>query len=419
MAEKMNLNFNFNLSFDKVNIMKSYPEYCAGVGYPAPFQKQIEMYDFAFQYRNKTPRLILGARGYGKTDYITINGSGFELLKNKQLKILLITKENERGKEIVAEIREGLSRQGVKFANRAKKKIRLKGCRGKEDNFTALTIRSRGLRGRHPDLIIMEDPITPEDTSETERRRVKKVYEELLKLSKNIVIIGQPVHAEDLYQELRNVIPTLEVWYGAIPELDADLAVERSAGVSEASIQASYFGVIIDDNSLPFRNIERVDYYAKNNVMFIDPSHKGGDLTAIAIGGFIGDVLPVVGFAFKKAWYDCLEELDAILGQFNVGRICIETNGLGELPIMQLRSAGLSGVMGKNHTGNKHSRIMNCASFVESLKLTQYSGASAILKSANDLFIERVRKYEYNIKQDDPPDAMAGLCGMIGIIKDD
>lgn len=415
----LNLNFNLNLSFNKVNIMKSYPEYCAGVGYPAPFQKQVEMYDFAFQYRNKTPRLILGARGYGKTDYITINGSGFELLKNKQLKILLITKENERGKEIVAEIREGLSRQGVKFANRAKKKIRLKGCRGKEDNFTALTIRSRGLRGRHPDLIIMEDPITPEDTSETERRRVKKVYEELLKLSKNVVIIGQPVHAEDLYQELRNVIPTLEVWHGEIPELDADLAVERSAGVSEASIQASYFGVIIDDNSLPFRNIERVDYYAKNNVMFIDPSHKGGDLTAIAIGGFIGDVLPVVGFAFKKAWYDCLEELDAILGQFNVGRICIETNGLGELPIMQLRSAGLSGVMGKNHTGNKHSRIMNCASFVESLKLTQYSGASAILKSANDLFIERVRKYEYNIKQDDPPDAMAGLCGMIGIIKDD
>lgn len=415
----LNLNFNLNLSFNKVNIMKSYPEYCAGVGYPAPFQKQVEMYDFAFQYRTKTPRLILGARGYGKTDYITINGSGFELLKNNQLKILLITKENERGKEIVAEIREGLSRQGVKFANRAKKKIRLKGCRGKEDNFTALTIRSRGLRGRHPDLIIMEDPITPEDTSETERRRVKKVYEELLKLSKNVVIIGQPVHAEDLYQELRNVIPTLEVWYGAIPELDADLAVERSAGVSEASIQASYFGVIIDDNSLPFRNIERVDYYAKNNVMFIDPSHKGGDLTAIAIGGFIGDVLPVVGFAFKKAWYDCLEELDAILGQFNVGRICIETNGLGELPIIQLRSAGLSGVMGKNHTGNKHSRIMNCASFVESLKLTQYSGASAILKSANDLFIERVRKYEYNIKQDDPPDAMAGLCGMIGIIKDD
>lgn len=63
----LNLNFNLNLSFNKVNIMKSYPEYCDGVGYPAPFQKQVEMYNFAFQYRTKTPRLILGARGYGKT----------------------------------------------------------------------------------------------------------------------------------------------------------------------------------------------------------------------------------------------------------------------------------------------------------------------------------------------------------------
>lgn len=293
------------------------------------------------------------------------------------------------------------------------------GCRGKEDNFTALTIRSKGIRGRHPDLIIMEDPITPEDTSETERARVKKVYEELLKLTRNIVIIGQPVHAEDLYQQLRDRIPTLGVWYGAIPELDKDLDVERCAGVSEASIQASYFGVITDDNSLPFRRCEVVDYYNRKNVMFIDPSHKGGDLTAIAVGGFLGDTLPVVGFAFKKAWYDCLEEIDYIIGKYGVGRVSIETNGLGELPVMQLRSAGLAGVMGKNHTGNKHSRIMNMASFVDAIKLTKAGDVPPAFIQANELFIERVKKYEYNVKQDDPPDAMAGLCGLIGIIKDE
>ena len=319
----------------------------------------------------------------------------------------------------MAEIREGLEQNGVKFANRAKKKIRIVGCRGKEDNFTALTIRSKGIRGRHPNLIIMEDPITPEDTSETERRRVKKVYEELLKLTRNIVIIGQPVHAEDLYQELREKIPTLGVWYGQIPELDKDLDVERSAGVSEASIQASYFGVITDDNSLPFRRCEVVDYYNRKNVMFIDPSHKGGDLTAVAVGGFLGDTLPVVGFAFKKAWYDCLEEFDYIMGRYGVGRVSIETNGLGELPVMQLRSAGMAGVMGKNHTGNKHARIMNMASFVDAIKLTKVTDVPPAFIQANELFIERVKKYEYNIKQDDPPDAMAGLCGLIGIIKDE
>lgn len=82
------------------------------------------MSDWAFNYES-VPRLILGARGYGKTDYVTICGSGYKLLQNKQFKVLLITKENERGKEIVAEIREGLSRNGVKFANRAKRKSEL------------------------------------------------------------------------------------------------------------------------------------------------------------------------------------------------------------------------------------------------------------------------------------------------------
>lgn len=414
----LNIDFNFDLGFSKPVAISSYLEYCERAGYPKPYQKQIEMSDWAFNYES-VPRLILGARGYGKTDYVTICGSGYKLLQNKQFKVLLITKENERGKEIVAEIREGLSRNGVKFANRAKKKIRIVGCHGKEDNFTALTIRSKGIRGRHPDLIIMEDPITPEDTSETERKRVKKVYEELLKLTKNIVIIGQPVHAEDLYQELRDKVPTLGVWYGQIPELDKDLDIERSAGVSEASIQASYFGVIVDDNSLPFRRCEVVDYYGQKNVMFIDPSHKGGDLTAVAVGGFLGDTLPVVGFAFHKAWYDCLEEFDYIMGKYNVGRVSIETNGLGELPVMQLRSVGLAGVMGKNHTGNKHARIMNMASFVDALKLVHVSDLPPAFIQANELFIERVQKYEYNVKQDDPPDAMAGLCGLIGIIKDD
>lgn len=153
--------------------------------------------------------------------------------------------------------------------------------------------------------------------------------------------------------------------------------------------------------------------------MFIDPSHKGGDLTAVAVGGFLGDTLPVVGFAFKKAWYDCLEEFDYIMGRYGVGRVSIETNGLGELPVMQLRSAGMAGVMGKNHTGNKHARIMNMASFVDAIKLTKVTDVPPAFIQANELFIERVKKYEYNIKQDDPPDAMAGLCGLIGIIKDE
>ena len=421
MAGILNLDLKLGLNMN-APIIGTYRDYCASAKYPRPFDKQVDMYKFAFENPERTPREILAARKLGKTDYITICGSGYSILKNPNYKILLITKEATRGKEIVAEVRETLANNGAQFTTRSKTRVRVRGCRGKEANLTALTIRSKGIRGRHPDIVIMEDPITPEDTSETERARVKKTYEEILKLTQNVAIIGQPVHADDLYQELRGKIQTMEVWHGTIPELDVDLEVERAAGVSEASIQASYFGKILDDGGQPFRRVELVDYHAPKNVMFIDPSHKGGDLTAIAIGGFLGDTLPVVGFAFRKAWYDCLDELDKILGWYNVGRICIETNGLGDLPVMQLRGEGLAGVCGKNHTGNKHRRIMNMASFADALKLydaTNNPNLPPEFIQANQLFIERVRKYEYNVKQDDPPDAMAGLCGFIGIIKDD
>lgn len=416
----LNLNLNLNLQIARP-VLGTYKEFCARALYPAPYPKQEEMHRFAFIPESPAPRLLLAARKLGKTDYITICGSGYQILQDNNYKILLITKEATRGKEIVAEIRETLTRNGAEFANRAKTRIRLRGCRGKESNLTALTIRSRGLRGRHPDLVIMEDPITPEDSSENERGQVQKVYEEVLKLTPNVLIIGQPVHVDDLYMRLRGKIPTMEVWHGEIPELDADLDVERAAGVSEESIQASYFGRILGDGGQPFRRVEIVNYHAPNNVMFIDPSHTGGDLTAMAIGGFMGSVLPVAGFAFKKAWYDCLPELDILLGAFKINRICVETNGLGELPLVQLRSAGLTGVMGKNHTGNKHQRIMNCASFAESLKLVGQQGIQGLppeLVAANQLFIDRVQKYEYGAKQDDPPDALAGLCGLIGIIID-
>lgn len=418
---KLGIKLNLGFGMHAIATGVTYRDYCATALYPAPYDRQVDMYKFAFHHEKKEPRELLAARKYGKTDYITICGSGYEILKNKNYKILLITKENERGKEIVAEIRETLKRNGVKFATRAKTKIRVVGCRGKESNLTALTIRSRGLRGRHPDLVIMEDPITPEDSSETERKRVKKVYEEVLKLTQNVVIIGQPVHNDDLYNELRGVVPTMEVWHGAIPELDVNLDVERAAGVSEESIQASYFGKCIGDGGQPFRKLEKVNYHAPKAVGFIDPAREGQDLTAIAIGGFLGDVFTVAGFAFRKAWYDCIEELDAILGYFPASQFCIETNGMGEQPVMQLREIGLACV-GKNHTGNKHRRIMQCAPFADSIKLTdatQTPGMPAELVQANQLFIDRVKKYEYNVKQDDPPDAMAGLFGFIGIIKDD
>lgn len=413
----MKFNFNFNLNFGWEKKAESFSEFCIRAGYPKPFDKQIEFMDFAFNKNQGKPSMLLGFRGSGKTDYVSILGVAKKLYDDPNYKILMVTKENERGKEIVSEVREVMERNGAIFKNRAKKKLILEGSSGKEPNLLCLTIRSRGFRGRHPDLIIMEDPITPEDTSATERKRVKKVYEELYKLTPNIFIIGQPVHKLDLYQELREVIPTYCLRWGDIPELSKDLEAQRKAGVSEESIQASYFLNIMDDLSLPFGKIECVEWWGEKNVAYIDPSHKGGDYTAVAIGGMKFNKFPVAGFAFQKAWYDCLDEFAEIFKMYNVGRVCVETNGLGEMPVIEMIKMGIP-ACGHNSTKKKHERIVNAAQFIDDIKLVQvYNGRPEIIQ-ANKIFVDLVKNYEYNCEHDDPPDALAGLLVFVGVVNE-
>lgn len=407
------MGFDFNFSFfgatGSTNL--SFLDFVERSGYPKPYPKQIEMYDFAFSGENT--RMILGARGYGKTDYITILGLAYSIYKDPNYTAILITKESERGKELVAEIKEILNKFSVRFKSKAKKKIVVEGCTGKEPNLIALTIRSKGLRGRHPKKIIMDDPITPEDDSQAERRRAKKCYEELLKLTQNVLIIGQPVHKLDLYQELRTKILTLCVIYGDIPELDKDLNALRASGVSEASISASYFLKILDDNTLPLASIKEVDYCARKNFAWIDPSHKGGDYTAVAIGGRNAGEFVIAGFAFKKAWYDCIEEFKYLFSGLNVLGACIETNGLGELPLIELRKIGLP-CEGYNSTEHKHERIINMSTFCDDLRLYRASGnVRSDIIEANNIFIEQTKNYEYNAEHDDAPDACAGLINYV------
>jgi len=410
-------NFNFNFGGEVKKDAKSFGQFCELAGYPMPFAKQEEMAEFAFNYISPIPRLILGARGYGKTDYITILRGSFEIYKDPLITILLITKEADRGKEIIEEIHGILEKVGVKLKGRSKRKIYTAQAKGKEPTMTALSVRSKGLRGRHPKMILMEDVITPDDTGEAERKRVQKLYEEALKLTANVVLIGQPVHKLDLFQKLRFLIPTIEVKHGDIPALDVDLIAQRAAGVSEASIAASYHLQIIDDASLPFGNLKSCNYAAENCVAFIDPSHKGGDYTALAIGGMHFKNLVITGFAFKKAWYDCLDEFKLLFQIFGVKSVCFETNNLGDEPVIRMRQLGAACV-GKNSIENKHRRIINAAFFSEHILLHKVEGGfdSEILQ-ANQIFMQQVKDYEYRVRFDDSPDATAGLMEYLGIVQ--
>lgn len=385
---------------------KSFNEFCIAAGYPPPFDKQVEMMEFGIF--GEGARLLLGARGYGKTDYITILGIAYAIYVDPKITFLIITKSKDRNAAILQEIAHALTANGMMLEKQSGKCVRVHGLAGKDHSAEAITIK-QSLRGRHPKKIIMDDPVTEDDDSVKTRARVEKTYNEALKLTGDICIIGQPVHKLDLYGKLRPLLNRLEVPHGTIPELDHDLEAQRLAGVSEESIQASYHLKILDTGSSPFERVKYLDKYpVGDSVAFIDPSFEGGDYTALSIVRSHFQGVAVVGFVFKRAWNHCLEDMVKRMKQFRVQKLCFETNALGDQPIIMLRQALGSGVVGKKSNGNKHSRIMAAGAFAHLIHLSRESDKK---------YIEHVVQYEYGAEFDDAPDSLASCLEWIGLIR--
>lgn len=389
---------------------KTFKEFCETAGYPVPYPKQEEMR--AFGFHETDPRLLLGSRNYGKTDYLTILGIAYAIYLNPQLRFLIGTKSRERNAAMIDEIAKALKANGVLLEMENASCVRVQGLLGKDHSVSAITIGAKSVRGRHPDMIVLDDPVTEDDDSEATRRRVKKLYNELHKLCSNILVIGQPVHKADLYADLRPLVKKLEVPYGSIPELDPDLEAQRLAGVDEASIRASYFLEVISDNPTPFEKVNYLDVFPKEGtaVAFIDPSFEGGDFTALSIAKSYFEGMAVKGRVWKRSWDNCIDEIVAELVACGVRRVCFETNSLGSFPIDLLRQKVPDhiGVVGKKSTGFKHSRIMNAGVFAELIWLA---------KDSDRKYIDQVIHYEEGVKNDDAPDSLASLLEWVGLIR--
>lgn len=393
-----------------------FEEFCKRADYHIPFEKQKEMRAFIFD--ETETRLLLGARGYGKTDYCTIMGVAYEqyVAWKKKLNLsdftnLIITKSKTRNAAILAEIETALEKNGVPLEKANGSLIRVAGLRGKDHSIEAITIKS-SMRGRHPKRIIMDDPVTDEDVSEATRVLVKRRYDEAYKLCSNIAIIGQPAHFDDLYAKLRGVVKTMEVPHGQIPALDADLEAMKLACVDPTTIEMSYHLRVPRDGAAIFSGLKYVDKFPVGDsaVLMIDPS-DGGDLTAYSVIKGHFDGVAVEGYAWKRPWYHCSEELVAICKKLNVKRVCFETNHAGTEPIRQLRQLleplGI-GVCAKFSTTEKHASIQAAGSYSHMIHLS---------KESMPIYTDRVTKYEYGSKNDDPPDSLARGLEWLGLIR--
>lgn len=395
-----------------------FKEFCKRAGYEDPYEKQIEMMKFGVF--KEGARMILGSRGYGKTDYVVILGMAYRLYldwfeanaerRTPEYTFLLITKSDERNASILSEVGKAAAANGVTFSKQSASVLRVSGLKGKDHSVSALTIGSAAIRGRHPKAVIFDDPVTEEDVSEATRRRVQRVYNEVSKLTGNILIIGQPVHKHDLYETLRPFLSKIEVPHGSIPQLDHDLEAQRLAGVSEESIQASYFLKVISENGNPLENVQFIDQFTPGNcVAFVDPSFEGGDFTAMTVIKSHFDGVAVYGKCWKRAWFNCVDEIQAVIREMGVQRLCFETNSLGEQPVVLLRELiDGCGIVGKKSLGNKHARIMAAGPFSKSIFLA---------KNSDRTYIDQTIKYEYGAKNDDAPDSLASALEWIGLIR--
>lgn len=396
-----------------------FAECCARAGYPSPYPKQVEMATFV---RDIGPRLLLGARGYGKTDYGVICAVAFALLQDVDDTWLIVTKEEQRGKDILGEIARVLEAHGKTLERNNARLLTLTGHTGKDPNVAVLPLRSKSFRGRHPKHIICDDIITPDDVSAAERAKVEAVLAELMKLTQNVILIGQPAHAKDVYAKMRKLsgVRKMELPYGSIPELDHDLEAQRAAGISEASIQASYFLQISESERMPFAGLAYVNFFPGSGAAgFVDPSHEGSDYTAFAVGAMNFDNFIVAGFAWQKAWDDCIEDIVAVMNALKVTRFAFETNGLGKHPVLLLRQHGANVREWKSET-NKHGRILNAATFKGHIKLAQYLPpqlSTPGFREAQLAFNNMVVDYEYKAEHDDAPDALASLMQFLGLVK--
>jgi hypothetical protein len=386
----------------------SFTEFCTNAGYPAPFEKQIEMKEFGVNLDGA--RLILGSRGYGKTDYVVILGIAYEIYLDPSYTSLIVTKSDKRNTAMLREIANALLAAGVELDVNNSTTIRVKGLLGKDDSCSSATINSVTLRGRHPRIIVLDDPVTPEDSSESVRRKAKTVYNECMKLKMNLLLIGQPVHKFDLYQELRGVIKTLEVPYGSIPELDVDLEAQRLAGVDESTIQASYFLKVVSEGTVPFDNINYMESFPEggDSVAFIDPAFGGKDFTSATIMRAYGQGIAVHGRCWRKSWEHCLEDMEKDFSRYGVKRAAFEINCTGEQPLGLLRKALKCGVVGVRSNTNKHSRILAAATFAHMLHLSRQSDKE---------YIRQVIQYEEKSKNDDAPDSLASGLKWLGLIR--
>ncbi len=434
----MDFNFNMNFNFGKkkeepytANLsFKEFAEavHCKDKGFYDPYDFQIEMVEWTLKQPTDQTQLILATRGIGKTIMITCLSVLYRVYLNPKISIQIISDTSRKAESNIQYIGKIIKESPEFFKHifneREIQKTQINSTFNKGISPTIYTGSvDSTLRGKHPDIIVFDDILTLEKAhSRATRERAQIFYNEAKALTTNIIIVGNVAHPQDLHSILRTkeAVAKFELFNGddRIPlSLQPDLNKLRNSGVTEATIQANYFGILIADESLPFYKVKTMPWdeipknVDNNSVsIFYDFSMGKNDTNAFALVYQYKNKLYVFGEVELSLWTDFIDNTAHYFNSLNIP-ICYESNTTGEVANQYFAKHGLSSIPFFT-TANKRSKIAKLYPFIDDIILCKTDTLQ------NKAFIEQVKGYNpADLKTlDDAVDSLAMALNHLGII---
>ncbi|NIZ47604.1 hypothetical protein PVA44_06750 (plasmid) [Entomospira nematocerorum] len=377
-----------------------------------PTTQQWQWFDWAIS-QPKT-HLFLGARGIGKTDILTIFRCVWHILHNPRISILLLTGTQHRSREIVTLVGQMLQALQIRLYTREPGILRTyEGRLQKSPTLYSASITSR-IRGDHPDLIIIEDPLDErEGYSHRKKESVMQSINEARRMaSEKVFLIGQFVAPDDPYARLCQMeeIATLTAWADQCPNL---IQVRREEFVVQDNPMLAYSwainmeGRFLAQQGELFAAITITDQLPSQSLYAVlDPAFGGSDRTALAVGGchfdetLHKDIIIAWVFSWSGSWHEHMRHMVEILTTMHVERLFYEGKRhreIGEIfADFAIESEGFD-----THI-NKQYKIEHVSGFVGLDRLRLHA-------SLHQEQIDRIRRWHRNLPHDDEVDALAML----------
>lgn len=274
--------------------------------------------------------------------------------------------------------------------------------RGSKGTPQLLAMGTNGsMTGKHFDRIYTDDIVNVQDRySRAERERTRLVYQELQNIKNRggrIYNTGTPWHKDDAFALMPNI--TKYDCYSTGLMSDAEIAQIRSS-MTPSLFAANYELRHVADEDVIFDhpNVDADPALVEQGECHIDAAYGGDDYTAFTICHKVDGKYYMLGKLWRKHVDDCLDDIQALISQYNAGRIYCEDNGDKGYLAKELRKREERALTYHEHQ-NKHMKIVTYLR-------TEWRNVYFVAGTDKE-FIEQICDYNENAPHDDAPDSAA------------